>query len=87
MLIPREDFLELITNDTKIAKQFIGIITKNIVEKGRATIFGSGTNPINFIAVKDVVEAIDKIALNENYYNKINILLYYYINKYKYIYY
>jgi len=33
MLIPREDFLELITNDTKIAKQFIGIITKNIVEK------------------------------------------------------
>jgi len=33
MLIPREDFLELITNDTKIAKQFIGIITKNIIEK------------------------------------------------------
>jgi CRP-like cAMP-binding protein len=33
MLIPREDFVELITNDTKIAKQFIGIITKNIVEK------------------------------------------------------
>ena len=33
MLIPREDFLELITNDTKIAKQFISIITKNIVEK------------------------------------------------------
>jgi DNA-binding response OmpR family regulator len=33
MLIPREDFLELITNDTRIAKQFISIITKNIVEK------------------------------------------------------
>jgi CRP/FNR family transcriptional regulator, cyclic AMP receptor protein len=33
MLIPREDFLELITNDIKIAKQFISIITKNIVEK------------------------------------------------------
>jgi len=33
MLIPREDFLELITNDTRIARQFISIITKNIVEK------------------------------------------------------
>ncbi len=33
MLIPREDFLELITNDTRIARQFISIITKNILEK------------------------------------------------------
>ncbi len=33
MLIPREDFLELITNDTRIARQFISIITKNIIEK------------------------------------------------------
>jgi len=33
MLIPREDFMTLITNDTRIAKQFISIITKNIVEK------------------------------------------------------
>ncbi len=33
MLIPREDFLELITNDAKTAKQFMGIITKNIIEK------------------------------------------------------
>jgi CRP/FNR family cyclic AMP-dependent transcriptional regulator len=36
MIIPREDFLELITNDTRIAKQFISIITKNIVEKEEA---------------------------------------------------
>lgn len=33
MLIPAKDFIELITTDTRIAKQFIGIITKNIVEK------------------------------------------------------
>lgn len=33
MLIPREDFMTLITNDTRIAKEFISIITKNIVEK------------------------------------------------------
>ncbi|HRI19870.1 MAG TPA: response regulator [Panacibacter sp.] len=36
MLIPREDFLELITKDTAIAKQFIAIITKNIIEKEEA---------------------------------------------------
>lgn len=33
MLIPREDFITLITNDPRVSKQFIGIITKNIVEK------------------------------------------------------
>jgi CRP/FNR family cyclic AMP-dependent transcriptional regulator len=36
MIIPREDFLELLTNDTKIARQFISIITKNIVDKEEA---------------------------------------------------
>jgi DNA-binding response OmpR family regulator len=33
MLIPREDFLQLISNDIKIARAFIKIITQNIVEK------------------------------------------------------
>ena len=47
------------------------LLAKNIVENGKATIFGKGTNPINLIAVKDVVAAIDKIALNDAYYNKI----------------
>ncbi len=47
------------------------LLGKNILEKGKTTILGSGNNPTNFIAVKDVVSAIDKIALNENYFNKI----------------
>jgi uncharacterized protein YbjT (DUF2867 family) len=47
------------------------LLAKNIVENGKAAIFGKGTNPINLIAVKDVVAAIDKIALNEAYFNKI----------------
>ncbi|MEO6454691.1 MAG: response regulator [Ginsengibacter sp.] len=33
MLIPREDFLQLISNDMQIAQTFIKIITKNIIEK------------------------------------------------------
>ncbi|MEP6597448.1 MAG: response regulator [Ginsengibacter sp.] len=33
MLIPREDFLQLISNDIAIAQTFIKIITQNIVEK------------------------------------------------------
>ena len=47
------------------------LLAKNIVEKGKVTILGRGINPTNFIAVKDIVAAIDKIALNEAYYNKI----------------
>ena len=43
---------------------------KGIVEKGKTTIFGSGTHAENFIAVKDVVVALDKIVLNEEYYNR-----------------
>ena len=33
MLIPKEDFLQLITHDLQIAKQFIKIITHNIIDK------------------------------------------------------
>jgi DNA-binding response OmpR family regulator len=33
MLIPREDFIQLVSNDIQIAQSFIKIITQNIVEK------------------------------------------------------
>jgi CRP/FNR family cyclic AMP-dependent transcriptional regulator len=33
MLIPREDFMQLVSNDMQIAQSFIKIITKNIQEK------------------------------------------------------
>jgi CRP-like cAMP-binding protein len=33
MVIPREDFMQLVSNDMQIAQRFIKIITKNIGEK------------------------------------------------------
>jgi len=33
MKIPKDDFISLVTNDTQIAKQFIKIITHNVIEK------------------------------------------------------
>ncbi len=49
------------------AYHFLG---KNIIEKGKVSILGAGKNPVNFIAVKDIVSALDKIAGDETYYNK-----------------
>ena len=46
------------------------LLGKNIVKKGKTTILGSGKKLANFIAIKDVVAAIDTIALNQDYYNK-----------------
>ena len=34
-------------------------------------ILGTGNNPINFIAVKDIVAALAEIMLNENFYNQV----------------
>jgi NADH dehydrogenase len=47
------------------------LLGKKIVEKGKTIILGAGKNPVNFIAVKDVIVAIDTVALNQNYYSKI----------------
>ena len=38
MLIPREEFLSLFTNDAQVSKHFIKLITKNVFEKEEALI-------------------------------------------------
>jgi len=38
MLIPKEDFISLLTNDTQVAKQFIQLLSKNIIEKEEALV-------------------------------------------------
>lgn len=47
------------------------LLGKNIVENGKTTILGSGEDTLNFIAIKDVVGALDAIMLNEKYYNTV----------------
>jgi uncharacterized protein YbjT (DUF2867 family) len=48
------------------AYEFLG---KSIVDKGKVSILGRGTNPLNFIAVKDIVTALELMILNQEYYN------------------
>lgn len=50
------------------------LLGKSIVDKGKVTIFGNGTNPLNFIAVRDIVAALELMVLNEEYYNQTVIL-------------
>lgn len=47
------------------------LLGKNILEKGKTTILGKGDTKMNFIAVKDVVAAIDHIILNTDCRNSI----------------
>ena len=47
------------------------LLGKSIEEKGRANILGAGNNPTNFIAVQDVLQALEIIVGNKTYYNKI----------------
>jgi len=47
------------------------LLGKNIIEKGKTMILGKGDTPMNFIAVKDVVMAIDHIISASDYRNTI----------------
>lgn len=46
------------------------LLGKSIIEKAKTTILGSGKNPTNFIAINDVVAAMDMMMMNKDYYNK-----------------
>lgn len=48
--------------------QLIGV---PLIRRGRTTIFGKGQNPVNFIAVEDVVKIIRTCLNNHNYMNSL----------------
>ncbi|HVM89074.1 MAG TPA: response regulator [Puia sp.] len=65
MLIPREDFITLTTNDTQIAKQFIKIITKNILEKEEALV-NLAYNSLRRKVAYGLVQVLDKYKKENN---------------------
>ena len=44
------------------------LLGQQIMQKGKTTILGRGENPINFIAVKDVVATIETVLTNSRYH-------------------
>lgn len=60
MLIPREDFLKLITSDTRIAKQFIKIISRDIIEKEN-DLLNLAYNSLRKKVAYGIISLLDKI--------------------------
>ncbi|MBS1946362.1 MAG: response regulator [Bacteroidetes bacterium] len=65
MLIPREDFITLTTNDTQIAKQFIKIITRNILEKEEALV-NLAYNSLRKKVAYGLAQVLDKYKKENN---------------------
>ncbi|MCW3106454.1 MAG: response regulator [Segetibacter sp.] len=64
MLIPREDFLQLVTNNVKIARTFIKIITQNIVEKEESLI-NLAYNSLRKKVAYGLIQLLGKYKVNE----------------------
>lgn len=59
MLIPKDDFMSLMTNDAQIAKQFIKIITKDILEKEESLV-NLAYNSLRRKVAYGLVQVLDK---------------------------
>ena len=64
MSIPREDFMQLLSNDMQIAQSFIKIITQNIVEK-EESMLNLAYNSLRRKVAYGLVQLYDKYKLNE----------------------
>jgi DNA-binding response OmpR family regulator len=65
MLIPKEDFITLITNDAQVSKQFIKIITKNIMEKEEGLV-NLAYNSLRRKVAFGLIQVLDKYKRDEN---------------------
>ncbi|HXB46095.1 MAG TPA: response regulator [Puia sp.] len=59
MQIPKEDFITLLTNDAQIARQFIKIITKNILEKEESLV-NLAYNSLRRKVAYGLIQVLDK---------------------------
>jgi CRP/FNR family cyclic AMP-dependent transcriptional regulator len=65
MLIPKEDFISLTTNDTQIAKQFIKIVTKNILDKEESLV-NLAYNSLRKKVAFGLIQVLDKYKKEQN---------------------
>ena len=65
MLIPKEDFMQLVSNDMQIAQSFIKIITQNIVEK-EESLLNLAYNSLRKKVAYGLIQLYDKYKLNEH---------------------
>lgn len=72
MLIPREDFLQLVSNDMQIAQSFIKIITKNIAEK-EESLLNLAYNSLRKKVAYGLMQLFDKYMLNEQKQKVLNL--------------
>lgn len=72
MLIPREDFLQLISNDIAIAQVFIKIITQNIVEKEKS-LLNLAYNSLRKKVAYGLIQLLEKYKGNEDQQTQINL--------------
>lgn len=72
MLIPREDFLQLVNNDLHIAQTFIKIITQNIVEK-EESLLNLAYNSLRKKVAFGLVQLLEKYKVEENKHPVLNL--------------
>jgi CRP/FNR family cyclic AMP-dependent transcriptional regulator len=72
MLIPREDFLQLISNDVEIAGAFIRIITQNIVEKENS-LLNLAYSSLRKKVAYGLVQLLDNYNAEENEHPVLNL--------------
>lgn len=65
MLIPREDFMQLVSNDMQIAQSFIKIITKNIVEK-EESLLNLAYSSLRKKVAHSIIQLYEKYKLKED---------------------
>ena len=53
-----------VVRPTAYLETWLDVVGRPLAEAGRARIFGSGTNPVNFVAVDDVAAIIERVVVD-----------------------
>ncbi|MGN6543075.1 MAG: response regulator [Ginsengibacter sp.] len=71
MLIPKDDFITLISADSQVAKQFIKLITRNVLDK-EESLLNLAYNTLRKKVAYQLIQVLDKFK-NESGKNEINL--------------